>query len=176
VSWLEHSAKPTLRDNTYIRYENVIRCSIVPHIGRVPLAGLTPQHVQVLQNRLLAAGQAPRSVLKVRLVLGSALDQAEKWSYIPRNPVPLVDPPRVPADEREAIPPDHAYALLDAVQGDRLEALYTVALGLRRGEALGLKWQDVDLDAGVLHVRRALQRVKGAGLRFLELKTRKSRP
>jgi len=177
TNWLDHSARPTLRANTYARYENVIRCSIAPHIGRVPLTGLTPQHVQVLQNRLLAAGQAPRSVLKVRLVLGSALDQAEKWSYIARNPVPLVDPPRVPADEREAISPDQAYALLDAVQGDRLEALYTVALalGLRRGEALGLRWQDVDLETRVLHVRRALQRVKAGGLRFLELKTRKSR-
>jgi integrase len=141
------------------------------------LTSLSPQHVQAFQNQLLAAGNAPRSVIKARLVLSSALDQAERWGFIPRNPVRLVDPPRVPHDDREPITPEQAHALLDAVQGHRLEALYTVALalGLRRSEALGLQWSDVDLDAGVLRVRRGLQRLKGGGLQFLELKTKKSR-
>ena len=143
----------------------------------MPLTGLTAEHIQSFQNKLLAAGSAPRSVIKARLVLSSALDQAERWGFIPRNPVQLVDPPRVPEVEREPITPEQAHALLDAVQGHRLEALYTVALalGLRRSKALGLKWSDVDLDAGVLRVRRGLQRIKGGGLQFLELKTKKSR-
>jgi hypothetical protein len=86
--------------------------------------------VQALENRLLAAGQAPRSVLKVRLVLSSALDQADKWGYVPRNPVALVDPPRVPADEREAIAPEQAYALLEAVR----------ATGWRRSTSSRWRW------------------------------------
>lgn len=141
------------------------------------LAKLSPQEVQALQNDLLATGKAPRTVINVRNTLSGALDQALRWGLIARNPVTLVDPPRVP-DDGEWLPMDEEQAamLLDAIHGDRLEALYTVALalGLRRGEALGLRWEDVDLDRAELHVRRSLQRAEGH-LQFLELKTRKSR-
>jgi hypothetical protein len=77
--WLEQSAKASLRERTYERHENIIRNNIVPSFGRVPLTQLTPQHIQQLQNSLLDSGKAPRTVLKVRHVLGSALDQAEQW-------------------------------------------------------------------------------------------------
>ena len=113
--WLEDTAKPTIRESTYRRYEHAIQRTIAPSVGRVPLTGLTPQHVQSFQNKLLAAGSAPRSVIKARLVLSSALDQAERWGFIPRNPVRLVDPPRVPEQEHEPIAPEQAHALLDAV-------------------------------------------------------------
>jgi len=84
--WVEETAKPGVRESTYRRYEHAIVHTIAPHIGKVPLSSLTAQHVQTLQNRLLAAGSAPRSVIKARLVLSSALDQAELWGLIPRNP------------------------------------------------------------------------------------------
>ena len=72
--------------------------------------------------------------------------------------------------------PDEVHALLDAARGDRFEAVLTVAIavGLRRGEALGLKWSDIDLDNAVLRVRRALVYVDG-DLRFVDPKTKHSR-
>jgi hypothetical protein len=94
--------------------------------------------------------------------------RAVKWGLIARNAAALVDPPRVRRPETKSLTFDQARSLLEAVRGDRLEALYTVALtiGLRQGEALGLHWQDVDLGARTLTVRTTLQadrRQAGAG-------------
>ena len=109
-------------------------------------------------------------------VLRRALGQALKWGLVARNVATLVDPPRVQRREVQPLGPDQARAILAAVQGDRLEALYSVALavGLRRGEALGLRWTDVEFDAGALAVRAALQRVNGK-LQLVQPKTARSR-
>jgi integrase len=96
-------------------------------------------------------------------ILRIALGQALKWDLVPRNVATLANPPSVRRPEIKPWTPDQARDFLQAVRGDRLEALYSVALalGLRRGEALGLQWEDVDLDKGTLTVRLALQRVGG---------------
>jgi integrase len=95
---------------------------------------------------------------------------------VSRNDATLVSPPRVQQTEIEPFTPVQAKQFLAAIKGNRLEALYSVAvaLGLRRGEALGLRWQDVDLDAGTLTVRVTLQRVSGK-LQLVEPKTSRSR-
>jgi integrase len=174
--WLVDAAKPAVRPRTYVTYESYVRVHLVPAIGRVALQRLTPADVQRMLNAKLAAGLSPRTVHHLRAILRRALNQAVRWGIIPRNPAALVDPPRVPRYEVAVIGPDDARRFLDAVRGDRLEALFTVALaiGLRQGEALGLGWDDVDLDAGTLSVRFALQRIEGA-LRLVEPKTRLSR-
>ncbi len=109
-------------------------------------------------------------------MLRRALGQALRWGLVQRNAAALTDPPRVCHPEVRPLTPAEARALLGAVRGDRLEALFTVALalGLRQGEALGLRWEDVDLEAGTLRVAGALQRVDGA-LRFVEPKSARSR-
>ena len=85
-----------------------------------------------------------------------------RWGLIARNVAKLVKPPRANRAEVQPLDPHQARQLLHTVQGHRLEALFTVALaiGLRPGEALGLQWQDVDLEAGTLSVRKALQRAR----------------
>ena len=92
-----------------------------------------------------------------------------------RNAAALVDPPSVPCPEFRALTPQEARRFLDAVKGDRLEALYAVAvaLGLRQGEALGLTW--VELDRGELRVRRTLVKLNGQLYRLSEPKTKRSR-
>jgi integrase len=102
-------------------------------------------------------------------ILRKALNQAMKWVLVERNVATPVDVPRVVRKEE-------AKALLAAITGNRLEALYTVALacGVRQGEALGLGWQDIDLEAATLAVRKQLQRVDGK-LTLVEPKTQKSR-
>jgi integrase len=105
-----------------------------------------------------------------------ALNKAVRWGLVARNVAALVDGPRIPHHEIGPLTPEEARALLEAARGHRMEALYSVAIaiGLRQGEALGLTWQDVDLEAGVLHVRRALSRVEGE-YRLVETKTARSR-
>jgi len=173
--WLTDAVRPSVRASTYAAYEMHLRLYLIPELGRIPLARLTPQHVQALINAKLRSGLAPRSVLHMRAVLRRALNQALRWGLVPRNVATLVDPPRVPRYEVQAITPQQARAFLDAVRGDRLEGLYTVALavGLRQGEVLGLRWEDLDLEGGFLTVRHALQRV-GGRLQLVEPKTRLS--
>jgi integrase len=176
TQWLEQVAKPRVRPATYTRYSGLVKKHIIPSIGAVQLEKLTPRHVQTMLNAKAAAGMAPRGVHHVRAVLRTALNQAVRWGDVPRNVAALTDSPRVEAHEFTVLDPEQAGQLLAAASGDRLEALYAVAiaLGLRQGEALGLRWQDVDLDARQLHVRHALQRIDGR-LQLVEPKTKRSR-
>jgi integrase len=173
--WLADAVRPAVRPSTLTAYEMHVRLHLIPEIGRIPLARLTPQHVQAMLNAKLRSGLAPRSVLHIRAVLRRALNQALRWGLVTRNVATLVDPPRAPRYEVQAMTPEQARALLNAVRGDRLEALYTIALalGLRQGEALGLQWDDLDLDAGTVTVRHALQRISGR-LQLVEPKTDRS--
>jgi integrase len=175
-TWLEQVVKQSVRPRTYVSYEGVVRLHVVPTLGRTRLDRLAPAQVQELLNIKLAAGLSPRSVDYIRQVLKTALGKAVKWGLIVRNAAQLADGPRVESREVEPFTPDEARAFLSAVRGDRLEALYSVALavGLRQGEALGLRWSDVDLEDGLIHVRQQLQRLSGS-LQLVPLKTAKSR-
>jgi integrase len=111
----------------------------------------------------------------IRNLLRLVLNRAVRWNMIARNPALFVDVPQIRRAPVAYFGTAQARQLLDAARGERLEALYTVALslGLRRGEALGLQWQDIDLEAGRLTVCRALQRLRD-GLRLVETKTVKA--
>lgn len=112
-----------------------------------------------------------------RAILRRALNQALKWGLVTKNAAALTDAPRLERGEMHAFTPAQARAFLDAVKNNRLEALYSVALalGLRQGEALGLRWRDIDLDSGELWVRMSLQWLPGEAPRLVEPKTRQSR-
>ena len=175
--WLDQVAQPRVRPRTYQTYEEVIRLHITPHIGHVPLVKLTPQRVQAWLGTRSKAGVSPRRCQYARVVLRIALQQAVKWSLVARNSAALVDPPRVERREITPLGPEQAKRLVEQCRGHRLGALFTVAvaLGLRHGEALGLRWaEDVDMESGVLHVRQALQRRKG-GIFFVVPKSKCSR-
>lgn len=128
-----------------------------------------------------APALAPRTVFHIRAVLRRALGQAVKWGLVSRNVATLADPPRVPDEEIRPLSTEEARRLLEQIAGDRLEALYVLALtvGLRQGELLGLRWQDLDLDGGALRVAGALQRQRlpdgSTAPQLVEPKTRRSR-
>jgi integrase len=174
--WLRDTASASVHRSTFESYESIIRLHLIPLLGRLPLTKLAPQHVQDLINRKLADGLSPRRVEYIRAVLRHALNQALRWGLVVRNVATLVDPPRAERAEIQPLNGAEIAHFLDAIQGDRLEALYVVALsvGLRQGEALGLVWQDMDVEAGTLTVARALQRF-GGHFHFVEPKTRLSR-
>ena len=174
--WLDEVARPTLRYSTYSTYDDIVSLHLVPGLGRIAVARLTPMDVQTFLDAKLASGLSPKRVMHIRAVLRLALVTAERWGLASRNVARLVDPPRVPHHEIRPLTPEQAHQLLDAAAGDRLEALYVTALatGMRQGELLGLRWEDVDLETRRLHVRHALARVQGK-LVLLEPKTERSR-
>ncbi len=117
-----------------------------------------------------------RTVQHIHATLRTTLEQARKWELVYRNVATLVEPPRVARPQIQPFTPEQARAFLDAMRGDRLEALYSVAiaLGLRQGEALGLRSADIDFETERLTVMNALQRVDGK-LQLVETKRDRSR-
>jgi integrase len=174
--WLADTLPDTVALSTLESYRDNVRLHIEPILGRIRLTRLTPSDVQGLLSHKLDKGLSPRTVLYLRAILRRALGQAERWGLVARNVAALVDPPKIPEVEQEPYTLEEALRLLSAARGDRLEAVYTVALsiGLRKGETCALRWSDVDLEAAWLRVTRTYQRGT-SGARFVEPKTPRSR-
>ena len=173
--WLD-TIRPSVRPSTHTSYSLMVRLHIVPELGRVHLAKLSAQQLQAHLNAKLASGLSPRTVGYIHAVIRQALNRGVRWGDVPRNVATLVDPPRYQRAEVRSMTPEQARTFLDSVRGKRLEALYTVALalGLRQGEALALRWTDIDMEAGNVTVRAGLQR-QGGKLVLVEPKTPRSR-
>ncbi|MBV8136617.1 MAG: site-specific integrase [Deltaproteobacteria bacterium] len=170
--WL-NTTKVGARIRTYERYEGIVRKHLLPSVGRLKLDKLTPAHVQTLLDQKLSEGLAPRSVRGIKIVLHAALRQAVRWQLIARNVAEFAVGPKVQNREMKVFTPEEARIFLGASRGEPLKALYVLALstGLRRGELLALKWEDLDFDEGTLRVRRALSRSCTQGIVISEPKT-----
>jgi integrase len=165
-----------VRPGTTERYSTLLRKHVIPTLGGVKLARLTPQHVEALLSEKLAEGLSPRTVWCVRSTLRTALADAVRSGEVSRNAAGLSRPPHVEGYHVEPMAPSQAVTILDSVAGSDLEAPVTLAMftGLRLGEVLGLRWEDVDLSVRRLRVEGALHRRAGAWV--LELaKTDRSR-
>ena len=175
-SWLETSVKPRVRPLTYAGYKVNVEKHLVPTLGKIRLDQLTPLHVQEMMNERLAAGLSTKSVAYIHQVLRTALGLAVRWDMVSRNVARLVDRPRIQRKPIRPLTPDEARQFLHGIRGHRLEALFSVALalGLRQGEALGLRWGDIDFNGGTLRVSHQLQRIDGR-LTLVPPKTEKSR-
>jgi len=174
--WLYDSVRDTVRKGTFERHEQIIRLHIRPFLGSIRLKALSPAHVQGFYREKLDSGLSPATVHKIHAVLHKALDQAVGWSLVPRNATEVVTPPRPASEEIRPLDSEQVRALLEAASGERFEALYVLAIhtGLRQGKLLGLKWDDVDLEDGLIRVRRTLTRHRGS-LLLGEPKTKRSR-
>jgi integrase len=160
--WLENVG-PTIRPRTLQSYESHVRVHIGPALGSVPLTKLQPRQVQAFINGLLDDGLSPSTVQRVRATLRCALNQARRWGMVQRNVATLIDMPKVERPRFEPMTLEQARRMMDAAASYRIAPILNVALatGLRQGEILGLRWQDIDLEAGTLTVRYALQRIDG---------------
>ena len=176
--WLEDSVKGTVRTSTYEAYRYMVEPHLVPFLGALKLRDINPVHVRALYREKLEAGLSAATVRKMHAVLSKAMKQAVMDGLVHRNVCDSVRPPRLARKEIRPLDPEQAGALLRAAASDRLEALYVLAVhtGMREGELLGLKWEDVSLDGEepVLRLRRALVREAGK-VALGELKTPKSR-
>jgi integrase len=174
--WLDESVKPSVRPNTYYSYEQNVRLYLKPCLGAVLLSKLTPQHIQSFMNSQRKAERSARLVNYQRTILRCALNDALKWSLVGRNVAALVDPLQYSKAEIQPLNAEEANEFLKVIKGDPLETVFHVALslGLREGEILGLRWEHLDLDKRLVHIRGSLQRIDKK-LQVVGPKTKKSK-
>ncbi len=165
--WLP-AVEATIRPTTYRSYCQHVNAHIVPHIGSLKLQKLTGAQVNALYAKLAQEGKrdgksglSPRTVHHVHTCLHKALKDAVRWGYLTRNPLEAADPPRTSGEgvrEMKTWSAEQLSAFLASTKDDRLFPLWRLLAmtGMRRGEAVGLRWDDVDLENARLAVRRAL--------------------
>jgi integrase len=170
------TVKLQIRASTWRRYSDFVRVHLVPGLGRIPLAKLTAQHVQLFYARKLGEGLSHSTVHHIHGVLHRALKDALLMGLVQRNVSDMVRAPRRSNREMATLSDSQAKQFLAAVREDRLAALYILALttGMRKGELLGLRWQDLDLDRATLQVRMNVQEADGKFI-VAETKTAYSR-
>lgn len=174
--WLEEGVRNSVRPKTYENYELCVR-RLFPELGRVRLRALTPEHIQHALGDLIHRGLAARTVRQVHMVLRCSLKQAVLWRLIPGNPSDAVKAPRAERKEMRTLSEEQVRSLLAATAGTRHHSLwiFLVTTGVRLGEALALKWADIDMVEGNATIRRALQRHRGVGMVFVEPKSSRGR-
>ncbi len=176
-NWLENIHKPTIRLSSYLNYLKLLKNYLVPELGKIKLQKLTPQQISAFYSKKIKEGLSPKTVRDIHGVLHKAIDSAVKWEILPRNVCDAVTPPRNPHKEKTVLTKHQARILLDQVKAHRLEALLVLAVttGMREGEILALRWQDIDFEDNSLQVQRAVSYLKGYGYVESEPKTAKSR-
>lgn len=168
-SWLDDTVDTSGRaPNTKASYRDMVESHIIPILGSRPLSKLNASDVQRLLTKLRSDGLGTRTGQYNHAILRVALGDAEAWGMVPRNVAKLVKAPRPRTDPQKvhALTIPDALAILRAAVGNRLEALFVILfmVGLRRGEVLGLRWADLDAEAGTLRIERQGLRIKGRGL------------
>ena len=175
--WLDTSVKGSVKPITYEAYERMCRVHIKPsNIGKVKLSKLTPGHLQRFYQEKLSDGLAPASVRYMHATLHRSLKQAHRWRLVRENVAAATDPPIPQPEEIRPLTAEQVKALLSDARGERLEALFVVAVstGCRIMEICALQWSDLDMESRTLRVRRTLSRAKN-GPRYTTPKNGKGR-
>lgn len=154
--WVENIAAPFVRENTITGYRVAVNVHLIPGVGKHRLDRLEPEHLERLYVRMLRDGSAAATAHQSHRTIRTALNEAVRRGHMAKNPATLAKAPRIIEKEIEPYTVDEIRLLLKTALGGRNGARWGVALalGLRQGEALGLKWSDVDLNAGTMFVRR----------------------
>jgi integrase len=197
--WLEADIDRRVAARTAARHREIVEKNIIPRLGHVPVRKLTAVHIEAFEAELLREGwikprakpkitngeQAPaqekrglsaQTVLHIHRTLSQALSHAVRVGILFKNPAQQVRPPRPPIREIKILRKDEIGIVLDGARNTVLYApvLVAVTTGVRRGELLGLRWSDIDLNAGTLSVNQCLERIKGQ-VTFKPPKTKTSR-
>jgi len=157
--WLKGSVASTVAPGTYGSYAYITKKYLIPELGGIKLWNLKPQHLQRLYADKLQQGLSLRSVQLMHITLHKALKNAIKTGLISRNPIDLVDPPKVERHEMKTMTEEDIGRFLDeARKGDYYTLFYIYLFtGIRRSEALALRWSDVDLLGCQLSINKTMQ-------------------
>jgi integrase len=171
--WLMDLVKPSCSYKTFTTYRDIAEKHILPAFGPVLLAKLTTPQIQRFLNDKHQSGLSAKTVKHIRDCFRAALNVAvDTWDLIPKNPASKARPPDQPQRAMQVLDPDQARSFLGLVENHRLNALFSLAicLGPRQGEVLGIRWENLNLDAGVLTINGALKRIEG---KLIKGKTKK---
>lgn len=175
--WLDQEVDDKLRPTTAAGYRRNMEKWVIPHLGHHRLDRLRPEHIKALYATMKAEGKSDATRRQVHAILRRALVVAEREQKIPFNPAAKVDAPPVGKGSHGKFTLEQALMILKVLdQEDVSASRWSCALlaGLRQGEALGLRWEDVDFDRNVLVIQRSIQQVPKQGLQVLPLKSEKS--
>jgi len=175
-AWFENVAKIKVRPSSHQTYRGYIDNHIKPNIGNIPLEKLTTMELQKLYRKLLTSGRVERieadkqpkglsakTVRNINQVISSAMDLAVAQKIILENPTNACSLPRVEHKEMQTISSEQLQTFLEEAKRSGVYEMYYIELstGLRRGELLGLKWEDIDMKQGIIRVRRQVSRIDG---------------
>ncbi len=175
-AWFENVAKIKVRPSSHQTYRGYIDNHIKPNIGNIPLEKLTTMELQKLYRKLLTSGRVERieaekqpkglsakTVRNINQVISSAMDLAVAQKIILENPTNACSLPRVEHKEMQTISAEQLQVFLEEAKRSGVYEMYYIELstGLRRGELLGLKWEDIDMRQGIIRVRRQISRIDG---------------
>jgi integrase len=146
LHWVEEIAKPSVRENTYAGYEVAVRVHLVPGVVAHRLDKLEPEHLERFYSRMLASGSKPSTAHQTHRTIRTALNHPMRRGHVTRNVASLAVPPRIEDEEVEPYDIEEVQRLLSEAAKLRNSARWSIALalGLRQGEALGLRWADLD--------------------------------
>ena len=174
--WFENYAKIKVRPSSHQTYQGYIDNHIKPNIGKIQLNKLTTLELQKLYKKLLSKGRvsrieakgqpkglSPKTVRNIHQVISSAMDFARNQKLIAINPTDGCALPKLEHQEMKTIPVEQLASFLREAKDSGVFEMYYIELatGLRRGELLGLKWEDLDLEQGTLRVQRQVDRING---------------
>ncbi|TRO57639.1 site-specific integrase [Streptomyces sp. IB201691-2A2] len=162
LHWVEEIAKPSVRENTYAGYEVAVRVHLIPGVGAHRLDKLEPEHLERFYTKMQLNGSKAATAHQAHRTMRTALNHALRRGHVTRNVATLAVPPRIEEEEVEPYDIEEVQRLLSEAAKLRNSVRWSIALalGLRQGEALGLRWSDVDLQNGILRVRKNRLRPK----------------
>ncbi len=169
---------------TKARYQSLIEHHVLPHIGNERIEDVRPDQIQLLYQRLLRSGHrtrksglSARTVRHIHVLLGIIFKTARRWRLVANDIMRDVDSPTVQKSRRNVVAPEKVAGFLEAATRSKYEIpiVLAITMGMRRGEILGLRWSDVDLEGGKLTIAQTLVEPEGGDLVFKEPKSEESR-
>ncbi|WP_077623798.1 tyrosine-type recombinase/integrase [Sediminibacillus massiliensis] len=176
LKWLEHK-RVNVSAGTYSHYKPYIMNHWIPNLGMAKINEVRPSDIQQLYDEYVEEGTlSNQSIVHMHRILNNAYNAAITWEWAVRNPCTSIKPPKPEKFEMKVWDEFEVNHYLEVTKNDRFYIGYLLALstGMRKGEILGLRWQDIDFTNQVIAVRQAVTRKKGGGYRIGEVKNKNS--